>query len=256
MKSLRNLIRRKVRFGIFFIAALLFFSGMISSGELVRLNKTTSELLSASKGNIELCKTLLDCVQQENTLFLHSIQDSSRVSPRIAEIHIIFDTTMTKIKSAFKDQSSTLLGVERIEKAADRYNQDVSDMTGKITLEWFANMYSTSYEGLTTSIKEFMILNENNILASAGEIQGNANRASLLGILSLGAGILLLVLFYFLLNGFFLSPILKVQKGLTAYLEREVPYKVEIETQDEIRLLSEGIKDLINNRKRRSRIEY
>ncbi len=244
------MIKRKIRLGIFFIATLLFFSGIISFGEWNRLSDNTSTLLSASKGNIDMCKTLLDCAHSQNALLLNSIQDSVGVSPEMASLRQDFDKTLERIDSLYTQRSKDSVGVKRIELAAQAYNNDIMTVQREITLEWFTSVYVQSYEELQKSIKEFMILSEDNILSSANEIENNAYRANMLGVIALGAGVLLLFLFYFILNGFYISPVLNISRSLHAHLERGTPFKVEIATKDEIAGLASDISALIEKNKK------
>ncbi len=244
------MIKRKIRLGVFFTATLLFFSGIISFGEWIRLSDNTATLLSASRGNIEMCKTLLDCAHGQNVLLINSIQDSVGVSPSMENLRSQFNETLARIDSLYSQRANDTIGVQRIAQAAQAYNNDINSVSQKITLEWFSGVYAASYEELLNSIKEFMIVSENNILSSANEIENNAYRANMLGVIALGAGVLLLFLFYFMLSGFFISPVLNISRSLHAHLERGSPFKVEIATKDEIASLASDISALIEKHKK------
>ena len=66
-------IREKIRLGFLALGLLLFFSGLISFFELSKLSRSTQSMLGASLKNMELSKTMLDAVQDQNTALLQII---------------------------------------------------------------------------------------------------------------------------------------------------------------------------------------
>ena len=73
-------LKNKIRLGFLSLALLLFFSGIISYFELSRLSHSTHSMLGASFRNMELSKTMLDAVQDQNTALLQMIVSGSRNS--------------------------------------------------------------------------------------------------------------------------------------------------------------------------------
>ncbi len=246
------MIRRKIKLGFFIIGILLFFSGVISSSELLRLNRATSDLLASSRGNIELSKELLDGVDIQNMSLLHSITDSTILDRGLLRVtRSKFDSTVSKIRKTFSLFPQAMQSVSKIERAATKYNAAIDIVSGEVTLIWFIEEYSSKYTELTNAIKEFMIVNEENLLLSAKDVESNAYRASMVGIIALSAGILLLIIFYLMVSGFFLSPVLRIENSLRRYVERGIPYSVEVQTKDEIGSLHQSITILIDKYKRK-----
>ena len=71
-------IREKIRLGFLALGLLLFFSGLISFFELSKLSRSTQSMLGASLKNMELSKTMLDAVQDQNTALLQIIVSGRR----------------------------------------------------------------------------------------------------------------------------------------------------------------------------------
>ncbi len=239
------MIRKKIKKGLIFICSLLFLSGLISGWELVRVNSATEDLLRASRGNLELSKDMLEAIQEQNTILMLDIADTS--TNRRKEFEKWgekFQNTIELIKLAFKTNNSTFQKIAEIEKLAAKYNEIIIATNGHKTLEWFVGVYSTTYNKLTSEIREFMVINENRIVDSAKTVEGNAFRASMIGVIALSAGILLVVLFYLMLRSFFLRPVMEIQRSLRLYLDRSLPYEVNIQTKDEISELNASIKTL------------
>lgn len=245
------MIKRKIIWGFICIGSLLFLSGIISSGELIKLNRTTSDLLSRSKGNIELSKTMLDAVQEQNTALLMSITDSTSVSDSLLlDALIMFEHSLLETERSFSAMGVNSPELIAVKKSAAYYNNVVVTARDTINLEWFSHVYKTTYHNLTGAIKDFMVANENHIVDFATEIERNAYRSSMVGLISLAGGVMLIVLFYFMLNNFFIRPIEKIVRSLKGFVERGMPFKAEVTTKDEIRELKELIEALIEKSKR------
>ncbi len=245
------MIKRKIIRGFILIGALLFLSGIISSIELIRLNRATSELLHASRGNIELSKNLLDAVQDQNTMLLTTITDSTiNYRNEIAESRVRFNATLQTIKEVFEGNVELTSEILKIEKTAFDYNTIFNQVSNDTDLEWFVQVYRTTYNKLTASIKNFMIANENGIIDSASKVESNAFRASMVGIIALAGGILLVVLFYYLLNLFYIQPVMVMEHSLKRHLEKGFPFSVEVNTKDELLSLKNQIELLVARSKK------
>lgn len=246
------MIKRKIKLGFIFIGVLLFLSGIISIWELNRLNSSTSELLIASKGNIELSKRLLDAVQEQNTFLLLSITDSENINyaESINATRGEFNSTLKELTRAFIDSPAASASIAKIEAAEASYVDLINSTSADLrTTEWFVDIYGTKYSSLTVSIKEFMMNYENGLIDSAKTVESNAVRASMIGIIALSAGLLLVGLFYFILKGFFITPILKINHSLNRYVERGIPFSAKVHSKDEIQNLYENISTIISRNK-------
>lgn len=245
-------IKKKIIAGFISIGLLLLLSGVISSAELYRLNRTTAELLKRSRGSIELSKRLLDAVQEENTALLLGLADTTDVSEKLIARHrqdflVALEETFTH----YRTHGLKTHELEQIESAGSYYHSILDSMPDSLDMAWFSDIYKTTYHNLTTTIKVFMISTQNQIINFASQIEQNAYRASMVGIIALAAGFLLIVLFYFLLNSFFIRPVLYIRKGLKNYLERSIPYGVSVDTHDEMGDLTALILQLIERSKER-----
>ena len=151
-------LKNKIRLGFLSLALLLFFSGIISYFELSRLSHSTHSMLGASFRNMELSKTMLDAVQDQNTALLQMIVSGSRNSDSMLIVgRQKFDSSMREANVLIRD----LQGFDSIYAANVAYNRIVdaylSDSLHKNSVGWYVNIYETSYADLTTSIKNFMV---------------------------------------------------------------------------------------------------
>ena len=107
---------------------------------------------------MELSKTMLDAVQDQNTALLQMIVSGSRNSDSMLIVgRQKFDSSMREANVLIRD----LQGFDSIYAANVAYNRIVdaylSDSLHKNSVGWYVNIYETSYADLTTSIKNFMV---------------------------------------------------------------------------------------------------
>ena len=62
-------------------------------------------------------------------------------------------------------------------------------------------------------------------------------------------GILIVVVFFYFINLYYISPVLKITDALKNYLNSKIPFKVNVEGRDEMFRLKESIEKLIDQQK-------
>ena len=155
-KGLNMGIKQKIRLGFFALGLLLFFSGLMSYFELNKLSHSTRDMLDASLKNMELSKEMLDAVQDQNTALLQMlVAGDSRYDSLLFIGRARFDAAIGKAKVSIRD----LRGLDSIYAANVQYttviNTFFADQSKKDRddLQWFVDVYKSSYYNLTASIK-------------------------------------------------------------------------------------------------------
>ena len=85
---------------------------------------------------------------------------------------------------------------------------------------------------------------------------GKIDRCKKTMLLSLGEDIIasaiaivIVLIFYYFVNLYYITPVLKIDSALKAYLDSKMPFKVTIEGKDEVYRLKERIESLIDQSK-------
>ena len=241
-------IREKIRLGFLALGLLLFFSGLISFFELSKLSRSTQSMLGASLKNMELSKTMLDAVQDQNTALLQIIVSGESDSLLHAGREK-FEAAISDAKISIRD----LQGFDSVYAANISYNETVGaylrDSLRKENVDWFVDIYKTSYSDLTSSIKNFMVSSQNMMDAKARRLEDNAYRATMPGFIALVIAIVIVLIFYYFVNLYYITPVLKIDSALKAYLDSKMPFKVTVEGKDEVYRLKERIESLIDQSK-------
>ena len=190
---------------------------------------------------------MLDAVQDQNTALLQMIVSGSRNSDSMLIVgRQKFDSSMREANVLIRD----LQGFDSIYAANVAYNRIVdaylSDSLHKNSVGWYVNIYETSYADLTTSIKNFMVSSQRIMDVKAQRLEDNAYRATMPGFIALLIGILIVVVFFYFINLYYISPVLKITDALKNYLNSKIPFKVNVEGRDEMFRLKESIEKLID----------
>lgn len=247
-------IRVKIMIGFLSLGALLLFSGIISYFELSRLSSTTTQMLDTSTRNIEFSRRMLDAVQDQNTALLHiEVLGLNDYDSLLMDGGQRFNQAIEETGFYVYD----LPGLDSIYEARRQYNDAIvahfSDtLSREKRTEWFATTYKTSYYNLTSTIKNFMISSQYDMEVRTQELRDNAYRAIMPGIIALVIGVVIILIFYYFIDLYYVSPILKITKGLTNYFNLNIPFNVNLEGRDEIVKLKEYIEQLtlmIKNKK-------
>lgn len=248
-KGLNMGIKQKIRLGFFALGLLLFFSGLMSYFELNKLSNSTRDMLDASLKNMELSKEMLDAVQDQNTALLQMlVAGDTRYDSLLFAGRARFDAAISKAKVSIRD----LRGLDSIYAANEQYTTvintffaDPSKKDRNNDLQWFVDVYKTSYYNLTASIKNFMISSQSVMDAKTTQLESNAYRATMPGIIALAIAIIIIVMFAYLIDLYYVTPVLKITEGVRNYLNSKIPFKVTMEGRDEVYKLKEYIETLI-----------
>ena len=245
-------IREKIRLGFLSLGLLLFFSGVISYFELNRLSVSTQSMLGASLRNMELSKTMLDAVQDQNTALLQMIVSGTRNSDSLLVAgRQRFESAVGEAGTAIRD----LQRVDSIYAASIRYNEVVNsylrDSLTHDNMGGFVEIYKTSYSALTSSIKNFMVSSQRAMDTKAKRLEDNAYRATIPGFVALLIAMVIVGIFYYFINLYYIDPVLRITGGLKAYLNSRIPFKVTVEGRDEVYRLKEYVESLIDQLKSR-----
>lgn len=230
--------------GLLCLGVMLAFSGMISMFQLSRLSENTQSLLNSSIKSMATSKEMLDATQQQNTSLLHMIVFD------LNEFDSVYINASTEFETALKNASSITSNSAKLDSilvARDNYYKLIEDFfltPGEKDIVWFMDMYGSSYLKLTDAIKDYMVDAQQTTLSKAESLEKYAYRAIMPGILTLCVAILIVIVFAFMIDIYYIRPVLRMSKGLNSFLKHKFPYNVEINGDDEIAQLNDQLEEL------------
>lgn len=258
-------LRKRVTVGFLSIVCLLFFSGMVSFLELSHLSRDTGEILKANKRNIELAKEMLDAAHEQNIALIRlsvfgdrSCDSLCRKSMERLENTLLVAQSEALEKSfldslAFATTELRLVtdnylafgGAARASRAsrADSLTALRPDSLGG---RWYSDEYQALYGRLTAAIKSYMTSTQSSLVPRAEQMKKNAYRAVTPVLISLAVMIAIVLMLFYFMSIYCVTPIERMNKGLGDWLSFRVPFAVKGDLKDEVLELKEKIEALIN----------
>jgi len=247
-------IRKKISLGFVVIGVILFFSSVISVFEFNRMRHSVTNLMRDNINSINTSRMLLEITDEHNfTLLSKVIQDSSINSTEIL-YDASFDKYITSIKKKFTSPSEISL-VDSLTLTYYNYLSvlgkapDILLRDEKSRKDWYLNELKPVYYNLRTYKKKLGLLTQQALAKNTEELQEAYYRSIMPGIIAVGAGLMLVLLFNYFINLYFISPILLISKGIRNYKDFKKSYNVQFDNDDEIQDLNGEIKGLIDENK-------
>ena len=256
-----NGIRKKILFGFVILACLLLLSGLISYMEISQFGNETRRSMESNFKNVEVATLMLDALAEQNGAVLKTVYGSPEGAYN----------TITSERAEFRRYLGELgfemaanRSVKSIDSAEIRYNATVDTLFANINAHknsyaaindsvitdtgyriWLETVYKKDYDTLRAAVKSVIIRSSGETEAEAVRLREQAYRAGMPGVITLVVSIFIIVVFYLLINLYYIDPVLKITKSLGNYLDLKTPFNVKVEGRDEVYRLREYIIELI-----------
>ena len=248
---------KKLFYSLGSLAAILLLSGVISILEYRRMSDYVSELIAANIKSINLAQKLSDITQEYNHQMLAVVvqNDISRMPEFDFED---FKNQADSLKNSFKSQAALPM-VDSLEVSFDAFMK-TSLMFDSIFLadnvdtgEWFFGTLQPRYQEFR---EDMNVLNEaiyNDLLSNSADFDAGFYRSIMPGVVTVVMGIILVFLFNYFINFYFVNPLLRISEGISDYIQRKRSYNVVVDNDDELKVLNENVKELVESNKKLSK---
>ena len=233
------------------IVGLLFASGMISFLELSHLSNDTEEILKANQRNMELAKEMLGAVHDQNVAIVHLaiLQDASYDSLCRTGMQRLEHAVATAQKGAWvrsaivslTGASTEWLVLTKMFLATE--SPKAGDESGEV---WYNEYYEKQYEKVVTAVRDYMTSTQSSLAPRDEQMKKNAYRAVTPVLISLAVMIAIVLMLFYFMSIYCVTPIERMNKGLGDWLSFRVPFAVKGDLKDEVLELKEKIESLIN----------
>lgn len=238
-------IRKKIRLGFIAISLLLFFAGLISYLEVMRLDEITEKVVSAGAKSVVLSNEMLDIISHQDSAVVKFVLNKD-TSLFIADSRMTL-TKLTQVTKEVKDGfplNNEL--VELIEKQSQfievfKYKEDSTDLN----LDWYFTTYKAKYNGFVVTVKKFMRSTQDSVIQETSDLKNSAYRAIKQAIIALIVAIIIIVMFFALIDIYYIKPVVQITKGLKNYHNLKIPFNVTVNGRDEVFMLKEYIDQLM-----------
>ncbi len=242
-------IRVKILLGFLILTSMLFISGALLIFELTRQGKAVKLLISDSYQSIDYSKQMLDAIErQKNNLLYHIATKDSLINKELEEAVNQFNINLYNAGLNLTHKEERLI-VDSISHYYKIYRQRSSKamISNSFTLTNYLDSVQQVEIRTTKLIKKLMILNQEELYKSAAFHEASAQRAITPGLIVIITGILFTLIFTYLVNHYFVSPIIRITKAVNEYVKYKKTFDIPLETKDELYNLKESISNLISH---------
>ncbi len=253
-------IRKKISLGFVIIGVILFLSSLVAIFEFNRMRHSVTNLMRDNMNSINTSRLLLEITDEYNfTLLSRVIQDSVFDASGLL-YDDRFDKYLNTIKQSFTSESEVRVA-DSLSVAYANYLK-VINMAPSIMVQspdvrkkWYFEELTPVYQDLRRYKKKLSLITQSALSQNSKEIQEGFYRSIMPGIIAVAAGIMLVMLFNYFINLYFITPLMLISKGIKNYREYNKSYTVTFDNDDEIQELNSDIKSVLDeNKKLKSRL--
>lgn len=243
-------IRKRVGRSFLALAVILLVACVSSYLELIMLSNSSKNLIKIGAENIKISTELLDLSKLHNDIFFEYYQSQEKeknkalLVRRSENILNSLDSLTNAASPDVEKHLSTILDDIGMYKKGVRYYYD-----NNFSRDWYHHFQSDTYFKFVKSTKQYMLLSQKYVVEETTKVYNGIYRSIMLGIVAIIFMIIILAIFFSLLDVYYLKPIVKLTRSLDSYLVSNKPFVVKVDGKDEVYHLKELILDLISENK-------
>lgn len=245
----RPSMRRRLFFSLGSVAAILVLSGAISIMEYRRMSDYVSDLIASNIKSINLSQRLADMTQEYDQQMLEVVllNDISRMPEFDLQL---FRAQADSLKSSVTKMTSLPI-VDTVATSFDAFMKaslkfdEVFLADNVNTGEWFFGSLQPSYNKFRRDIDTLndAILEE--LKSNSADFDAGFYRGIIPGVVSVGAGLLLVFLLMYFIMVYYVNPLYKMSNGIDNYRAIGKKYGYVFDGDDQLANINNGITEII-----------
>lgn len=242
-------MRLRLILGLGSVAAILLISGVISIIEYRRMSDYVSELISSNIKSINLSRRLADMTQEYDVQMLAVVlMNDISLMPEF-DLQF-FQTQADSLKSSVTSMTSLPI-VDTVATTFDKFMQtslrfDEVFLADTVdTKEWFFGTLQPSYNDFRQEMDVLDNAIYEELRANSADFDAGFYRSIIPGVVSVGAGLVLIMLLMYFIMVYYVSPIYKMAAGVDNYRQVGKRYGVVFEGDDQLSNINDGLTEVI-----------
>ena len=246
----RMSMRVKLSLGLGAIAAILLLSSVISVLEYRRMSNYVSDLIAADINSINKTQRLSSVCEEYNLKILAAIgvEDSLFILPSFDSV--AFLTEYNALRSSFSS-SQTIAAADSVISSYSAYMR-TSLSLGRVmrsdfidSRQWFFGKLQPDFQKFRQSTENLNGLIYRDLKENSETFQAGFYRSIMPGIVSVGVGLLLVVLLMFFIMSYYVNPICRMEDGIDNYLKFNKKYTCTVDGDDELVAINNGVSEIV-----------
>lgn len=240
---------RKLVLSLGSIAAILLLSGVISILEYRRMSNYVSELIAADINSINLSRKLADITEEYNHQMLAVVvQNDISIMP---DFNIqYFNVQADSLKNSFTTDNP----LPMVDSVAMSFNEfmltslkfdEVFLADNVDTGEWFFGTLQPCYNKFRQDMARLNDMIYQELMKNSSDFDDGFYRSIMPGVVSVGAGLLLVFLLLFFMMAYYVRPIYRISDGIDNYRRNGRRHGFTFDGDDQIANINDGVAELI-----------
>lgn len=243
-------IKKKLFFSLGSLAMILLLSGVISILEYRRMSDYVSELIASNIKSINLSQKLADITQEYNDQMLAVVvQNDISLMPDFNLAY--FNAQSDSLRNSFTSQKM-LPKVDSVVNAFDAFMKtslkfdEVFLADSVDTGEWFFGSLQPRYTKLRQDLGSLNEVIHDELRSNSADFDAGFYRSIIPGVVSVGAGLLLILLLLYFTMVYYVKPIYRMSDGIDGYRLSGRRYVYEFDGDDQLANINSGLTELID----------
>lgn len=242
-------LSRKVFLSLGSIAAILLLSSIISILEYRRMSSYVSDLIAANIKSISLSQKLSDLTDEYNHQMLSVVvQNDISLMPDFDVRY--FNAQADSLKNSFTSRRALPM-VDSVSVSFNEFMQtslkfdEVFLADNVDTGEWFFGTLQPCYSKFRQDIGILNDMIHEELTRNSADFDAGFYRSIIPGVVSVGAGLLLVFLLLFFTMSNYVHPIYRISDGIDNYCKTGRKHGYTFDGDDQLADINEGVSDLI-----------
>lgn len=238
-------LRQKIGLGLTAISVLLFFAGLISYLEITRLESISKTVVALGAKSVVISNEMLDIMSHQDSAVIKFIESRDTLL-FVNESELTLNKLQLlseKVDSSFQansDINSILEKQTYFLNSVSEYNDST-----KFNTSWYFHTYKSDYNKFVFTVKQFMRSTQKTVVEETEKLTQSAFRAIKQGLITLITAIVIIIMFFMLIDTYYINPVIKITKALKNYHNLKTPFNVKVVGRDEVYMLKEYIEQLM-----------
>ena len=242
-------MKKKIIFGLGAIALMLIISGVISIFEYRRMSDYMSDLIATNVDGVNNAQKLYDMTQKYHNQMLAAVMrnDINRIpdfdqKAFVTQVETLREAVtsqdvipvLNSLSGSFADYTKSSLQFDEV------FLADSVD-----TEEWFFGYLQPKYNKLSSDIGVLSGAIHSELRRNASDFDAGFYRSIIPGVVSVGAGLMLVFLLMYYIIIYYVNPIYRMSNGVNDYRSFGKRYTYEFEGDDQLADINTGITEVI-----------
>lgn len=256
----KSSIRRKLTLSLGALAMILLLSGIISIIEYRRMSTYVSDLITANIKSINLSQRLADITEEYNHQMLAVVVQND--ISRMPDFNLrYFNAQADSLKNSFTMETAlpmvdTVTHSFNVFMAASLKFDEVFLADSVDTGEWFFGTLQPCYNKFRQDMGVLNDMIHSELKKNSSDFDAGFYRSIIPGVVSVGAGLVLIMLLLYFAMLYYVNPIYKIAEGIDSYRNYGRRYGYVFEGDDQLADINAGVTELIEeNMEMRKRIQ-